>query len=103
MTQGSGLTHPLEATAGGRPVLVMRPDADPGRGSVEMLTTLARARAGAGAACFVPPPGDAGALVALATSRDVPLVEAGRWLRARWTMADTARRARTRWRKAVAS
>jgi hypothetical protein len=81
----------------------MRPDADPGRGSVEMLATLARARASAAAACFVPPPGDAGALVARATSSDVPLVEASSWLRARWTLAERARRARTRWRTAVVS
>jgi hypothetical protein len=97
------ISSPIDATAGGRPVLVMRPDADPGRGSVEMLATLARARARAAAACFVPPPGDAGELVALAASRDVPLVGAHGWLRARWTLADRARRARTRWRKAVAS
>jgi hypothetical protein len=99
----TSFSAPLDVTAGGRPVLVMCPDADPGRGSVEMLATLARARARAAAACFVPPPGDAGALVSLAASRDVPVVEAGGWLRARWALADGARRARTRWRTAVAS
>ena len=103
MAQGSGLRHALETTASGRPVLVMRPDPDPGRGSVEMLATLAGARARGAAACFVPPPGEAGELVALATSRDVPLVGAGGWLRARWTLADAAQRAGVRWRDMASS
>ena len=96
----------MEATAGGQPVLVMRPDASPGRGSVEMLATLALARARSGAACFLPPPGDAGEMVALATTGDVPLV-GGRWRQswfgARWAIAGAARRARRRWRAAGAS
>jgi hypothetical protein len=97
----------LEATAGGRPVLVLQPDLSPGRGSVEMLSTLARARARAAAACFLPPPGAAGELVALAASRDVPLVARDgwrqAWFRTRWTLASAARRGRARWRQAVAS
>ena len=97
----------LEATAGGRLVLVLQPDPSPGRGSVEMLSTLARAKARAGAACFLPPPGDAGALVALAASRDVPLVarEGWRqsWFRTRWTVASATRRGRARWRRAIVS
>ena len=100
------LASALEVTAGGRPVLVMRPDPSPGRGSVEMLSTLARARARAGAACFLPPPGDAGEMVALVTSRDVPLVGRGwrqSWFGARWAMAGAARRGRRRWRAAGAS
>jgi hypothetical protein len=101
------LSTALEATAGGRPVLVLQPDPSPGRGSVEMLATLARARARGGAACFLPPPGDAGELVALATSRDVPLVGSTGWrqpwFRTRWALASAARRGRTRWRDAVAS
>jgi hypothetical protein len=101
------LSPTLEATAGGRPVLVMCPDPSPGRGSVEMLATLARARMHASAACFLPPSGDAGELVALARSRDVPLVGAGGWrqpwFRARWALAAAVRRGRARWRAAIAS
>jgi hypothetical protein len=102
------ITSPvIEVTAGGQPVLLMRPDPSPGRGSVEMLATLARARARAGAACFLPPPGDAGEMVALATSRDVPLVGRDGWRRswfgARWALAGAVRRARERWRAAGAS
>lgn len=97
----------LEATAGGRPVLVLQPDPSPGRGSVEILSTLARAKARAAAACFLPPPGDAGVLVAQAASRDVPLVAQDgwrqAWFRARWTLALLTRRGRARWRRAVAS
>jgi hypothetical protein len=100
------LSSTLDATAAGRPVLVMCPDPSPGRGSVEMLATLARARMRAAAACFLPPPGDAGELVALATSRDVPLVGAGwrqPWFRTRWAFTAAVRRGRARWRAAVAS
>jgi len=100
------ISSALETTVGGRPVLVMRPDPSPGRGSVEMLATLARARARAGAACFLPPRGDAGEMVALVTSRDVPLVGRGwrrSWFGARWAMAAAARRGRRRWRAAGAS
>jgi hypothetical protein len=101
------LSPALEATAGGRPVLVMRPDPSPGRGSVEMLITLARARARAGAACYLPPPGEAGELVALTSSRDVPVVspEGWRqpWLRTRWALSSATRRGRARWREALAS
>jgi len=100
------LSSALDATAGGRPLLVMRPDPAPGRGSVEMLATLARARVRDAAACFLPPPGDAGELVALATSRDVPLVGSGwrqPWFRTRWALASAARRGRARWRGAVAA
>lgn len=96
----------LETTAGGRPVLVMRPDPSPGRGSIEMLATLALARARSGAACFLPPPGDAGEMVALATSGDVPIVGRGwrqSWFGVRWALAGAARRARGRWRAAGAS
>ena len=97
----------IEASAAGQPVLVMRPDPSPGRGSVEMLSTLARARALAGAACFLPPPGDAGEMVALVTSRDVPLVGRGGWRQswfgARWALAGAAHRGRGRWRAAGAS
>lgn len=103
----TSLSPALDATAAGCPVLVMRPDPSPGRGSVEMLATLARARQRASAACFLPPPGDAGELVALATCRDVPLVGAGGWrqpwFRTRWALASAARRGRARWRAAVAS
>lgn len=99
----TSLSSALDATAGGRPVLVMRPDADPGRGSVEMLATLARARARAAAACFLPPAGAAGELVTLATSRDVPLVGPGGWLRTRWALASATKRGRTRWRETMSS
>jgi hypothetical protein len=101
------LSPSLDATAAGRPVLVMRPDPSPGRGSVEMLATLARARMRASAACFLPPTGDAGELVALATCRDVPLVGLGGWrqpwFRTRWALASAVRGGRARWRRAVAS
>jgi hypothetical protein len=93
----------LETSVAGRPVLVMRPDASPDRGSVELLATVARARARAAAACFLPPPGDAGELVTLATSRDVPLVGASAWLRARWAIAAALRRGGSRWQEARAS
>ena len=97
----------LEATAGGRPVLVLQPDPSPGRGSVEILSTLARAKARAASACFLPPAGDAGELVALAASGDVPLVarEGWRrsWLQTRWSLASAVRRGRVRWRRAVSS
>jgi hypothetical protein len=103
----TSLSSALDATANGRPVLVMRPDPSPGRGSVEMLATLARARLRASAACFLPPAGDAGELVALATCGDVPLVGRGGWrqpwFRARWALASTVRHGRARWRQAVAS
>jgi hypothetical protein len=103
----TSLSPALDASAAGRPVLVMRPDPSPGRGSVEMLATLARARVRASAACFLPPRGDAGELVALVTCRDVPLVGAGGWrqpwFRTRWALASAVRRGRARWRAAVAS
>jgi hypothetical protein len=95
----------LEATAGGRPVLVLRPHPSPGRGSVEILSTLARARARAASACVLPPAGDAGELVALAASREVPLVARRgwrrSWLQTRWSLASAVRRGGVRWRQAV--
>lgn len=93
----------VEAAGGGRPVLVIRPDVSPGTCSVEMLSTLARARHASAAACFLTPEGESAALVAGVTATDVPIVPPGAWLRGRWRAAVAARRARARWREAAAS
>jgi len=104
MTTGA---RAFEATADGRPVLVVRPDPSPGQGSVDMLCTLARARARAAGACFLAPAADAESLAASVSGADVPVIRpAGwrkAWLESRWRGSAAVDRARTQCRAAAAS
>lgn len=104
MTAGA---RPVEARADGRPLLVVRPDPSLGQGSVDVLCTLARARARAAGACFLSPVGDAESLAASVASADVPVVRPDgwrvAWLEGRWRASAVADRARTRWRARAAS
>ncbi len=97
----------VETTAGGRPVLVVRPAASPGQCSIDMLCTLARARSRAAAACFLAPPGDAGPLAAAVAGADVPVIRPGglqlAWFESRWRASTAADRALSSWRAPAAS
>lgn len=97
----------MEATADGRPVLVVRPDPSPGQCSVDMLCTLARARARAAGACFLAPMGEAESLAASVVGADVPVIRPEgwqkAWLESRWRTSAAADGARARWRAAAAS
>lgn len=104
MTMGA---RAVEATADGRPVLLVRPDPSPGQGSVDLLCTLARARARAAGACFLAPSADPESLAGAVAGADVPLIRPGGWHKAwfesRWRASAAADRARARCRAAAAS
>ena len=104
MTTGA---RAVEATSGGRPVLVVRPDPSPGQCSVDMLCTLARARARAAGACFLAPTGGVESLAASVAGADVPVIQPEgwqkAWLDARWRTSAAADGARARWRAAAGS
>ncbi len=104
MTTGA---RAVEASFDGRPLLVVRPDTSPGQCSVDILCTLARARAGAAGACFLAPAGDAESLAATVAGADVPVIRPSGWradwLASRWRASAAADRARARGRAAAAS
>jgi putative glycosyltransferase (TIGR04372 family) len=104
MTTGA---RAVEATAAGQPVLVVRPDPSPGQGSVDMLCTLARARARAAGACFLAPSRETESVAASVASADVPVIHPDgwqkTWLEGRWRTSAVADGARARWRAAAAS
>jgi hypothetical protein len=94
--------------AGGRPLLVSRPDgASAGRLSVDMLTALAQARAMGARASFVRPPVVANESLLALIAADVPLVRsdgaAAIALRARWMVAACAQRSADAWRDGAVS
>jgi hypothetical protein len=96
------MTTVVRARSGGRPVLVVRPDASsPGSISVDLLSTANRARSERAAMCVLPLPATAGALRDLILE-DVPLLPPGAWLRARWGSADAIRRGSVRLARARA-
>jgi hypothetical protein len=97
----------VEARSHGRLMLVQRPAVSPGAGSVDVLCTLARARARSAAACFLPPAGEPGALVSAITAGDVSVVRPGpvqlAWFTTRLRLAAARRTRRSWWRERMAS
>ena len=86
------MTTVVHARSGGRPVMVVRPDASsPGSIALDLLSTANRARAQRGAMCVLPLPAAAGPLRELLVE-DVPQVPPGPWLRAQWAGADVVGR-----------
>ncbi len=96
------------ARVAGRRIVVSRPDgSEAGRLSVDMLSTLARARSDRTAACFLRPPVLLNEALFSLTTDEVPIVRprgaTEAWVRSRWEMARFAECSRARAADASAS
>jgi putative glycosyltransferase (TIGR04372 family) len=92
------ITTAIETSAGGRPLLLLRPDiSQPGRCGIDLVAAATRAREIGGAVCLLV---DGQPLPVLL--QDVPLIAAqgsrGAWLSVVWKAASMSRELRTWWR-----